>query len=371
MPENLLQAAMSSNKWLPEESTGSNRSNRSIVPPFAHDHHKMKEEINTNDIQQQTVVRTQSRSIEEETTDYRPFHDEGDALFRECNKDKTGPFHPRNFFKLHERTSAYSETSVKNPRRWSGQRNSLQSQKRRSGSIDIMGLGGIGGAALLNNRRHGNDSLVPAKTSEGLDQASAFRDPTTQPIITDGEGHCSNQSSAVDSFFNSIRVPASFIVGTSFSELFTSYKDDKENNETTVQLVLQTICVVFQGFSFILSLSVIILSSSALVRGLTANFDPYAENGYELLFREFHLEFVCVRWAYNMSMFGFLLAVGAKILHEFELFNYESENFERSQLELGIAVVLILSAMGMHLFAVRATCSHYFVPRETFIDSAF
>jgi hypothetical protein len=54
-----------------------------------------------------------------------------------------------------------------------------------------------------------------------------------------------------------------------------------------------------------------------------------------------------------MSMFGFLLAVGAKILHEFELFNYESEDFERGHMEMGIAVVLILLAMAMHLFAVR------------------
>jgi hypothetical protein len=52
-----------------------------------------------------------------------------------------------------------------------------------------------------------------------------------------------------------------------------------------------------------------------------------------------------------MSMLGFLLAVGSKILYEFELFNFESENFQRTHAELGIAVVLIISALAMHLFA--------------------
>ena len=160
---------------------------------------------------------------------------------------------------------------------------------------------------------------------------------------------CEDQSAAVESFFSSIRVPSSFIVGVSFSEMFSSVDEDKNNS--TVQHLLHIITLTCQGFTFGLSLSVIVLSSSALVRALTANFDPYAENGYELLFREFHFEFVCVRWAYNMSMLGFLLAVGSKILYEFELFNFESDNWERSHLEIGIAVVLIISALAMHLFA--------------------
>lgn len=151
-----------------------------------------------------------------------------------------------------------------------------------------------------------------------------------------------------------IRVPATFITGVSFSELFSTYSIEKNKNnpeESNIQRSLGVICIVCQGFTFVLSLSVIMLSSSALVRGLTANFNPYAENGYELLFREFHFEFVCVRWCFNTAIFGFLLAVGCKSLHEFQLFDFNSEGYERWHLEVGIAVVLIMTALTLHLGA--------------------
>ena len=151
-----------------------------------------------------------------------------------------------------------------------------------------------------------------------------------------------------------IRVPASFITGVSFSELFTTYNiNNNQNNseDSDIQRRLQIACLICQGFTFVLSLSVVMLSSSALVRGLTANFDPYAESGYELLFREFHFEFLCARWAFNTAMFGFLLAVGCKILYEFQLFDVNGDGFERWHLEIGIAVVLIMTALTLHLGA--------------------
>eukprot|EP00536_Pseudo-nitzschia_multiseries_P007384 jgi/Psemu1/287079/fgenesh1_pg.174_\ len=118
-----------------------------------------------------------------------------------------------------------------------------------------------------------------------------------------------------------------------------------------IQRFLQGICVVCQGFTFVLSQCVMMLASSALVRHLTANFDPFAENGYELLFREFHFEFLCVRWCFNTAMFGFLLAVGCKILHDYQLFDISSDGFEDWHLKIGIAVVLIMTALTLHLLA--------------------
>ncbi|VEU36849.1 unnamed protein product [Pseudo-nitzschia multistriata] len=95
------------------------------------------------------------------------------------------------------------------------------------------------------------------------------------------------------------------------------------------------------------------LSSSALVRHLTGNFNPYATNGYELLFREFHFEFLYVRWCFDTALFGFLLAVACKILHDFRLFDINGDDFERWHLELGIAVVLITTALTLHLLAYQ------------------
>ena len=170
----------------------------------------------------------------------------------------------------------------------------------------------------------------------------------------------SDQSHAVDSFFASIRVPASFIVATSFSEMFGIYNSngaagdddvDGSKNSTVVQRYLQGLCIGCQFVTFMLSLSVVVFSTSALIRGLTANFDPYAENGYELLFREFHYEFIVTRWSFEMSLFGFLVAVCCKILYEFELFNVTSDDFDRQHLEVGIAIVLIMSSLCLHLFS--------------------
>jgi hypothetical protein len=100
-----------------------------------------------------------------------------------------------------------------------------------------------------------------------------------------------------------------------------------------------------------LSLTVVVFSTAALIRGLTANFDPHAENGYELLFREFHYEFIVTRWSFQISLFGFLMAVCCKILYEFQLFNVASPNFDRQHLEIGIAIILVMSSLCLHLFS--------------------
>ena len=167
-----------------------------------------------------------------------------------------------------------------------------------------------------------------------------------------------DQSHAVESFFASIRVPASFIVATSFSEMFGIYNSDDGNGDdidykdsTLVQQYLQGFCVGCQFISFMLSLSVVVFSTAALIRGLTANFDPYAENGYELLFREFHYEFIVTRWSFQVSLFGFLAAVCSKILYEFQLFNVASPNFDRQHLEIGIAIILVMSSLALHLIS--------------------
>jgi len=154
-----------------------------------------------------------------------------------------------------------------------------------------------------------------------------------------------DHTAAVDSFFASIRVPASFLVAASFNELFMTVGD----NEAGIQKFLQILYLASMGFSFVLSMNVLILSTSALIRSLAENFDSYAETGYELLFREFHFEFVCVRWSFMTSLFGFLLAVTARILYEFELFHVTSSNHQPYHLELGIAVCLIMTSLLLHL----------------------
>lgn len=169
---------------------------------------------------------------------------------------------------------------------------------------------------------------------------------STKALTASSGAPISNQAGAVDQFFGSLRIPASFLAATSFAELFHSVGADQSD----IQSFLHTVYVTCQGFSFVLSLIVIIMSSTALVRSLAADFDPFAENGYELLFREFHYEFVSVRWAFMVALFGFIVAVAARVLHQFQLFDVEAENFERRYLEMGIAVCLLMTALMLHLF---------------------
>lgn len=169
---------------------------------------------------------------------------------------------------------------------------------------------------------------------------------STKALTSSSGAPISSQAGAVDSFFGSIRVPAAFLAATSFAELFHSVDPDQSN----IQCFLHTVYVTCQGFSFVLSLIVIIMSSTALIRSLAADFDPFAENGYELLFREFHYEFVSVRWCFLVALFGFIVAVAARILHEFQLFDVTAENFERRYLEMGVAVCLLMTALMLHLF---------------------
>lgn len=163
-----------------------------------------------------------------------------------------------------------------------------------------------------------------------------------------------DQSHAIEAFFSSIRVPASFMTTVSFSELSrgSGGDGDGEDNTSRVQLFLEGSALVCQGFTFVLSLSVVMMSTSALIRGLAANFDPNAESGYALLFREFHYEFLCVRWSFNVAMLSFLLAVGAKVLYQFGLFDGGNGG---NGMEVGISVVLVMAALILNLYSYVST----------------
>jgi len=285
-------------------------------------------------------------------------HDHPDIKCESTYSTQSYPHKRKDLLPNHHYRQFSKRNSIKDSRRWDGGRRSL-----RGGSI-ILGTtpkkdssfygypqrhayahGGYPQSETLQHEEYNH--IYPPKEAQDL---SSSRDS----VIASHSHHASDQSDTVQTFFANILVPASFIIGVSFSELFnTKYSGNNQNDfgESDIQRFLRGICVVCQGFTFALSLCVMMLSSSALVRQLTANFDPYAENGYELLFREFHFEFICVRWCFNTALFGFLLAVGCKILHEFHLFDINGDGFERWHLEIGIAVVLIMTALTLHLGA--------------------
>ena len=82
---------------------------------------------------------------------------------------------------------------------------------------------------------------------------------------------------------------------------------------------------------------------------------------YALLYCEFHFKFLCTRWCFHTAMFAFMNAVGSKILYEFQLFDMygttsngngedeADENYEHWQFNIGLAVVLIITVLTLHL----------------------
>eukprot|EP00539_Tryblionella_compressa_P002745 CAMPEP_0178740502 /NCGR_PEP_ID=MMETSP0744-20121128/4626_1 /TAXON_ID=913974 /ORGANISM="Nitzschia punctata, Strain CCMP561" /LENGTH=286 /DNA_ID=CAMNT_0020393283 /DNA_START=4 /DNA_END=864 /DNA_ORIENTATION=- len=219
----------------------------------------------------------------------------------------------------------------------------------RSSTVELTGNADKAATSKSNSTNDINDSLFHYRqdfaTTAGIrNLGPAHHDNGAKAIPGVGADH----SGTVDRFFSSIRVPASFLASTSFSQIFGIAIN---GDDTPVQRQLQILCLLCQGLAFILSMNVVFLSSSALVRSLSNNYDPYAESGYDFLFREFHFEFVCVQWSFQVSLFGFLLAVTAKILYAFELFDFQGENYDRNRLELGIGVCLCMGSLMIHLFS--------------------
>jgi hypothetical protein len=193
-------------------------------------------------------------------------------------------------------------------------------------------------------RRFGTSATRASTLGVGGSPFKGGVGPRDSTMAMAGERTPVDQSAAVDSFFSSIRIPASFLAATTFDELFVTVSVDDQG----VQKFLQIAYLVFMGVSFMLSMNVIVLSTSALVGSLAENYDCLAETGYDLLFREFHYEFVCVQWSFMWSLFGFLVAVVVRILFEYELFHISSESFEWYQLQLGVAVCLIMTSLMLH-----------------------
>lgn len=124
------------------------------------------------------------------------------------NYNKHGVRH----FDDHEQ-APYMSLGIKDPRKWDS--------RRRFSAIDMMNMGG--------NRKNGNDkrasligdgvhhySMRPIASGAG---SGGGEDPTSSTVVQSLGSECVDHSLAVDSFFASIRVPASFIAATSFTEL--------------------------------------------------------------------------------------------------------------------------------------------------------
>ena len=101
-------------------------------------------------------------------------------------------------------------------------------------------------------------------------------------------------------YFGGIRIPASFLAGTSLAAIFIRKGLDKQG--TPLEKNVIKFYHLTSIIAFLLSMNTIITATVAYTSILHGRFNDVAETAYMLLKREFEYEFVSVRWSFITSM---------------------------------------------------------------------
>jgi len=125
-------------------------------------------------------------------------------------------------------------------------------------------------------------------------------------------------SAAAAGYFNSIRIPATLVAGSSLGALFTFSQVQLKNKSFLEIVVLRSYHALVLS-AFALALSTIIISTSATITMLHGRYDPRAETAYQLLRREFDYEFSVTRWSFLVALLCFILGVTNRVILEFDL----------------------------------------------------
>lgn len=130
-------------------------------------------------------------------------------------------------------------------------------------------------------------------------------------------------TAAASAFFGGIRIPASLIAGASLGQLFALAKrDPKTRVEKTMTQVYNAAMLV----AFMFTLVAVIVSTATTVSVLHGGFDPVATSGYELLKREFGLEFLTCRMSFLCGCLSFMIGVSNRLALEFDLLKEEKRD---------------------------------------------
>jgi hypothetical protein len=158
-----------------------------------------------------------------------------------------------------------------------------------------------------------------------------------------------DHSSAVGQYFGSIRIPAAFIAGASFSGIFQLPPKVGEI-PTKIDSFLTTAYSVSITLSFMLAINTIMLATAAGVKQLAGEYDR-AASAYQLLNSAYQFEFVLCRWSFPVSLFLFIFAVMNRMLLEFKLLTSEGAVTKVRNREVGLALCLLMSSLVFHLLS--------------------
>ncbi|KAL3787538.1 hypothetical protein HJC23_013747 [Cyclotella cryptica] len=151
-------------------------------------------------------------------------------------------------------------------------------------------------------------------------------------------------------FFGGIRIPASFLAGSSLAAIFLlknagtalASGNDASCNFSSLERRVVKFYHLTSLLAFVLSLQTTAIATMAHTSVLHGKFDQLAESAYLLLKREFEMEFVVCRWSFITSLLCFLGMVTSRLLIEFELLKVDSN----SQSGRRDAAMLVVCSMG-------------------------
>jgi hypothetical protein len=163
----------------------------------------------------------------------------------------------------------------------------------------------------------------------------------------DGDLLLSNYTKEASAFFVNYRTPAALILAASLQGLLhltrIHHKQDRSRDKSKKDHIVEgwivTFCQINILMSFLLSMIVLIITTTAEMNIYRGEFKPLAENTFEFLNKEFHFEFATVRWCFIHSTFALLRGVGCHLLLENNL--VQKEKF----LQRLIVMTLFMSVM--------------------------
>ncbi len=145
---------------------------------------------------------------------------------------------------------------------------------------------------------------------------------------SEGDLLFNNYSSEALRFFLNYRTPAAIIAAASLQCLLhltrIHHKQGrKEKERNRLELWIVTFCHLHFLLSFVLSMVVLVISTTAEITIYRSESKPLTENTFDLLDKEFHFEFAAVRWCFLGCALCLLKGCGSHILLEYNLLKKE------------------------------------------------
>lgn len=136
-----------------------------------------------------------------------------------------------------------------------------------------------------------------AITSSFIPSSAALADvPTSSCPISMSVGDLQDCTSGAIAFFNSVRVPSSLVAGSALGALFSLVQETKTGkNKTRLELFVIQLYHACALFSFVLSISTILTTTTANTALLLGKHDAMARDVYHFMKREVNFEFVLTR----------------------------------------------------------------------------